>query len=203
MKPYIMFNQDKRKQAKNNFEKDYYKLANNAVYGKTLENVRKRMDVKLTVDDRRKQKLVNSPWYKDFRCFGEGLFGIEMSKKSVVMNKPIAVGVSVLSWSKTRMFDFYYNVMKNKYEDRVHVHYTDTDSLFLSIRTEDLYKDIAEDLNMASHFDLQKYPVTHPLFTQFGNADRLLEIRKNNKDIFGKYKDESEGKIITEMCFIR
>ena len=81
-------------------EKEYYKLLNNSVYGKTLENVRNRRDIKLTTDDRKKAKLACSPWYKNFREFGDGLFAIEMAKKKVVMNKPSAIGVAVLGWSK-------------------------------------------------------------------------------------------------------
>ena len=99
-----------------------------------MENVRGRREVKLTAFDAKKKKYANSPWYKDFRDFGNGLFGIELAKKKIVMNKPIAIGVSVLAWSKTHMYDFYYDVMKEKYGDKIHMHYTDTDSLFLRSR---------------------------------------------------------------------
>ena len=119
------------------------------------------------------------------------------------MNKPIAIGVSVLEWSKTHMYDFYYDVMKEKYGDQIHMHYTDTDSLFLRIETEDLYRDIAGDLEMATHLDLSNYKDTHPLFTQFGNKDELMKIKSENKAVFGKFKDENAGGIINEMCFIK
>ena len=208
MKEYIMFNQNKRIQAKNEFEKDFYKLANNSVYGKTMENVRNRRDVKLTTDEKIKQKYANSGWYKDFKLFKdegetEGLYAVEMAKKKVVMNKPIAIGVSVLAWSKVRMFDFYYDVVKMKYNDKVKMHYTDTDSMFLSIQTDDLYNDIANDLKFANNFDFSNYSNDHPLFNNFGNKEELINIKNNNKGVFGKFKDEAGGKIINECCFIR
>ena len=203
MSPHIKFNQEKRAQAKNEFEKSYYKLANNAVYGKTMENVRNRRDVKLTTNEKKKKKLANSAWFKDFKMYGNNLVAVEMAKKNIIMNKPIAVGVAVLAWSKAHMFDFFYHVMKKKYGDKVKMHYTDTDSLFVSVETEDLYKDMAEDLEFTSHLDLSNYPDNHVLFENYGNKDALLKIKKDNKDVFGKFKDESAGKSIYEMCFIR
>jgi hypothetical protein len=211
MKPYIMENQNKRMNAINDFEREYYKLANNSVYGKTMENVRNRRDVKLTTNDKIKQKLANSPWYKNYKLLvsnkvdgkENGLFAIEMDKKNVIMNKPIAVGIAVLAWSKAIMYDMYYDVVKKKYGDKVRMRYTDTDSMFLSIKTEDLYKDIAEDLEFAKYFDFKKYSDEHALFNKFGNKEELLKIKKENKDVFGKFKDEAEGKQIRECCFIR
>jgi len=211
MRPYIMTNQKKRMEATNDFEREYYKLANNAVYGKTMENVRNRKDVQLTTNDKKKQKLANSPWYKNYKLLVSnkiddkecGLFAIEMDKKNVIMNKPIAVGIAVLAWSKAIMYDMYYDVVKKKYGDNVRMHYTDTDSMFLSIETEDLYKDIAEDLEFAKYFDFKKYSDEHDLFNKFGNKEELLKIKKENKDVFGKFKDEAEGKQIKECCFIR
>ena len=104
MAPYINNNVSKRKAAKNTVEKDFYKLLNNSVYGKTMENVRNRRDIKLTRDEIKKMKLTNRPWFKGFKDLGDGLFSVEMAKKKVVMNKPIAVGVAVLGWSKAHMF---------------------------------------------------------------------------------------------------
>ena len=99
MTPYLTANQDKRKTAKNKVEKDFFKLLYNSVYGKTMENVRNRREVKLTNNDAKKQKLANSPLYEGFKVFGDGLFAVEMAKKEVVMNKPIAIGVAVLACS--------------------------------------------------------------------------------------------------------
>ena len=125
-----------------------------------------------------------------------------MAKKKVVMNKPIAIGVAVLVWSKAHMFNSYYGVIKPKYGSRVKMHYTDTDSMFLSIETDDIYKDIAEDLHFASIFDLGTYKDDHPIFT-FGNKEQLQDLIKKNKDVLGMFKDEAEGKIIREMIFHR
>ena len=157
MSKYIMENQNKRKEAQNKFEKDFFKLMNNSVYGKTMENVRNRRDIKLTADDKKKQKIANSPWFKNVKEFSNGLFGVEMAKKNIEMNKPIAIGVSVLARSKAHMVRAYYKTIKPKYGDKVKLHYTDTDSMFLSIQTDDLYKDIAMDLEFAKIFDFGTY----------------------------------------------
>ena len=202
MKPFIMANQTKRMAAKNKAEKDLYKLFNNSTYGKTMENVRNRREIKLTTDDKKKQKYANSPWFKNFTGYDNGLYAIEMLKKKVIMNKPIYIGVAVLAWSKAHMFDAYYDVIKPKYGDNVHMHYTDTDSMFLSIRTEDLYRDMAQDLDFLKIFDLGTYKDNHPIFS-FGNKEALQDLIKKNKDVLGMFKDEAEGNYITEMCFLR
>ena len=211
MEPYIMENINNRIKAKNEFEKTYYKLGNNAVYGKTMENVRTRREVKLTTNEGKKKALSNSAWFKDFKELKDeseerdntGLFAIELSKKKIVMNKPIAVGISVLGWSKAHMFDMYYDIVKQKYGDKVRMHYTDTDSMFLSIQTEDLYEDMSKDLEFTNYFDLSTYPIDHPLFTRFENKEKLIAIKNTNKGLLGKFKDESAGKIIEELCFLR
>jgi len=202
MASYVTQNQNKRKLATNKASKDFFKMLNNAVYGKTMENVRNRRDIRLTTDEKKKQKLVNSPWYKGYKDFSNGLHAVEMAKKKVVMNKPIAIGVAILAWSKAHMFDAYYGVIKPKYNDRVSMHYTDTDSMILSIQTEDLYKDMAEDLEFTSIFDLGTYKADHPIFN-FGNKEALQDLIKKNKDILGKFKDESEGEQLTQMCFLK
>ena len=96
MAPYINNNISKRKVAKNEVDKEFYKLLNNSVFGKTMENVRNRRDIKLVSEEKKKMKPANKPWYKTFKEIGDGLFSVEMAKKKTVMNKPIAVGVSIL-----------------------------------------------------------------------------------------------------------
>ena len=102
------------------------------------------------------------------------------------------------------MYDFYYDVMKREYHHDVHMHYTDTDSLFLTIDTNDIYEDMAKNLKMVEHFDISNYKPDHKLFEfakKHGTYDKLLEIQKNNAGTLGKFKDEAGGGIIKELCF--
>ena len=130
--------------AKNDFEKDFYKLMNNAVYGKTMENVRKHRIIKLVNNDKRRNKLVSEPNYHTTKWYSENLLAIEMKKTSVEMNKPIYLGLAILSLSKILNYDYWYNEMKPKYKDRIRLCYMDTDSFIMHIETEDFYKDIAD-----------------------------------------------------------
>ena len=121
MKPYIDKNTELRKNAKNDFEKDFYKLMNNAVFGKTIENVRNRRDVKLVVTEERRKKLVSEPNYDSRKVFSESLMAIEMRKTEVFIDKPIAVGQAVLDISKTLMYEFWYEYLKPKYSDNINL----------------------------------------------------------------------------------
>ena len=121
MKPYIDKNTELRKNAKNNFEKDFYKLMNNAVFGKTMENVRNRRDVKLVVTEERRKKLVSEPNYDSRKVFSESLMAIEMRKTEVFIDKPIAVGQAVLDISQTLMYEFWYEYLKPKYSDNINL----------------------------------------------------------------------------------
>ena len=100
-------NTELRKQAKNDFEKDFFQLMNNSVFGKTMENVRKHTDIKLVTTDKRRNQLVSEPNYHRARWFSENLLPIEMKRTKVKMNKPVYLGVSILEISKTLMYDFY------------------------------------------------------------------------------------------------
>ena len=142
MEPYIRKNTDLRKEAKNAFEKDFCKLMNNSVFGKTIENIRKRQNVKL-VDDRKKAvKLTSKPNFDRAKIFDEHLVTVHMKKTEVYFNKPIYVGQAILDLSKTLMFDFHYNFIRNKYGHKAELLFTDTDSLMYLIQTDDFYHDI-------------------------------------------------------------
>ena len=146
LKPYIDMNTELRKIAKNDFEKDFFKLMNNAVFGKTMENVRKHRDIKLVTTDKKRSKLVSEPNYHTMNYISEDLPIIEMKRTKVKMNKPIYLGLSKLEISKLLMYEFWYDYMKPKYGDNVKLCYMDTDSFIMNIKTEDFYKDIANDV---------------------------------------------------------
>ena len=140
-------NTELRKEAKNDFEKDFFKLMNNAVFGKTMENVRKHRDIKLVTTDKRRNQLVSEPNYHTTKYFSENLMAIEMKKKTKVkMNKLIYLGMSILDISKTLMYEFWYDYIKPKYQDKAKLCYMDTDSFVIHIKTEDFYEDIANDV---------------------------------------------------------
>ena len=178
-----------RKNAKNDFEKDFFKLMNNAVFGKTMENLRKHRDVKLVTTDTRRNQLVPEPNYHTTKWFSEIVLAIEMKKTKVKMNKPIYLGFSMLEISKILMYEFWYDYMKPKYGKNVKLCYMDTDSFIMHIKTEDFYKDIADDVE--KRFD-----------TLNDQVDRPLPTGKNKK-VIGLMKDELGGKIMKEFVTLR
>ena len=103
LKPYIDMNTKLRKEATNNFEKDFFKLMNNSVFGKTMKTVRKHRDIKLVTTDEKRNKLVSEPNYHTTKYFSENLLAIEMKKTNVNMNKTIYLGMPILGISKTLM----------------------------------------------------------------------------------------------------
>ena len=189
LKPYIGMNTELRKIAKNDFEKDFFKLMNNAVFGKTLENVRKHRDIKLVTIDKKRSKLVSDPSYHTVNYISEDLPIIEMKRTKVKMNKPIYLELSILETSKLLMYEFWYDYMKPKYGDNVKLCYMDTDSFIMNIKTEDFYKDIANDVE--KRFDTSNY-----------ECDRPLPTGKNKK-VIGLMKDELGRTIIMEFVALR
>ena len=189
LKPYIEMNTELRKKAKNDFEKDFFKVMNNAVFGKPMENVRKHRDIKLVTTDKRGNKLVSESNYHAMKCFSENLAAIEMRKTKIKMSKPIYVGITILDISKTLMYEFSYGYLKHKYGDKIKLCYMDTHSLIPIIKTKDFYEDIADDVE--KRFDTSNYEV-----------DRPLPTGKNKKEI-GLMKNELEGKIMTEFVALR
>ena len=182
-------NTELRKLAKDDFEKDLFKLMNNVVFGKTMENIRKHRDIKLVTTNKKRSKLVSEPNYHTINYISEDLSIIEMNKTKVKMNKPIYLGLSILDISKTLMYEFWYDYMKPKYNDNVTLCYMDMDSFIMNIKTEDFYKGIANDVE--KRFDISNYEVNRPLPTG------------KNKKVIGLMKDEVGGKIITEFVTLR
>ena len=129
-------NTELRKQAKNDFEKDFF-IINNSVFARTFMNVRKQHDTKLVTTDKRRNQLVSELNYHATEWFSENLLAIEMKKTKLKMNKPVYLGLSILEISKTLMYEFWYDYMKPKYGDNVKLCYMDTDSFIMHINTED------------------------------------------------------------------
>ena len=191
LKPYIDMNTKLRAKAKNNFEKDFFKLMNNSVFGKTMENIRNRVDVKLVNTPEKLLKLVAKPYYKNQNIFSENLVSVHMKKVKLTMNKPVYLGMCILDLSKTIMYDFHYDYIKPKYGDKAKLLITDTDSLMYEIETEDFFKDISRDVK--DRFDTSDYPENHPSEIPTGE----------NKKVLGMFKDEAAGKIIKEFVGLR
>ena len=135
LKLYIDMNTELRKLAKNDFENDLFKLMNNLVFGKTMENIRKHRDIKLVTTDKKRDKSVSEPNYQTINLISEYLSIIEMKKTKVKMNKPIYLGLSILEISKTLMYEFWYDYMKPNYNDNVKLCYMDTNSFIMNVKT--------------------------------------------------------------------
>ena len=162
MKEYIDFNTRLTTEVKNDFEKDFYKLMNNSVFGKTMENIRKHRDIKLVNHEEAYLRSVVHPNFKSGTLFGPNLMGCEMGKVKVVMNKPVYLGQAILDLSKTVMYEFHYDYMKHKYDgDKLTLCYMDTNSLIYGIETDDFYKDIADDVEV--RLDMSGYNDNRPL----------------------------------------
>ena len=146
LKPYIDMDTELRKLAKDDFEKDLFKLMNNAVFRKAMENIRKDRNIKFVTTDKKRNKLVSEPNYHTINYISEDLSMIEMNKTKVKMNKPIYLGLSILDISKILIYEFWYDYMKPKYNDNVKLCYMDTDSFVMNIKSNDFYKDIANDV---------------------------------------------------------
>ncbi|XP_048588381.1 uncharacterized protein LOC116601844 [Nematostella vectensis] len=191
LKTYIDLNTSLRAKATNDFEKDFFKLMNNSVFGKTMENIRNRVDIRLITNEKQARKLISKPNYKHRTIFCENLAAIHMRKTRLVFNKPVYLGMCILDLSKNLMYDFHYGYVKPKYGDKAKLLFTDTDSLMYEIETEDFYKDISGDVR--SMFDTSNYPRNHPSGIESGL----------NKKIIGMFKDETGGLQITEFVGLR
>jgi len=116
MEPYIRMNTEFRKNAKSDFEKNFYKLMNNSVFGKTMENLRNRVEIKIvrTNETKKIRKLVASPLFSRQVFFSNDLVGIDMRKSKLLLNKPVYTGMTILDNSKVLMYNFLYNELKKQ-----------------------------------------------------------------------------------------
>lgn len=192
LKPYIELNTKHRTQAQNEFEKNFFKLMNNSVYGKTMENLRLRSDYRIinTWEGRvGGRSLIARPNFKRLNIIDEDLVVIEMHRTHILMNKPIIVGMSILDISKVTMFSYWYKYFLPKYGKNVQMVYTDTDSFLLELTTPDAYADIRNDPDT---FDTSDYP-----------ENNIYGIKRLNKKVIGLLKDEMASTIITEVVALR
>jgi len=188
MRSYIEKNTQLRQCAKSEFQKDMFKLLNNAVFGKSLQNCRNYMDLKLVSSPLRAKKLIAKPTFKYFHNINEDLTLIEMMKPKILLNKPVYAGFSILDLSKVLIYEFHYDVIKHRYGDDAQLLFTDTDSLTYQIRTQDIYNDMHEQKEF---YDTSNYPSSHSLFS------------KTNAKVVGKMKDETGGRPIFEFIGLR
>ena len=188
LKKYIVFNSEKRAQATSTFEKDFFKLMNNAMFGKTMENLRLRRNVDLVSDDKKRKKLISQPTFRSLQIFNDELTAIERYRASVCLNKPIYVGFTVLDLSKCIMYDFYYNKLGVMFPN-MRLLFTDTDSLMVEIFGGDnIYEVMKENKDK---FDFSNYPFVHDNYST------------ENKRVPGKFKDECAGALIAEWIGLR
>ena len=188
LKGYIDFNTQKRMKAKNDFEKDLFKLMNNAVFGKTMENLRKREDIRLVTEEKKLLKWVSKPTFVSSKIFNKNLVAVHKIKESLLLNRPAYVGMCILDLSKTLMYDFHYNYIKDKYGKKAKLLFTDTDSLTYEIEADDVYQDFWKDKEL---FDNSDYPESSQFFDN------------GNKKVIGKFKDESPKIPIVEFVGLR
>lgn len=186
--PYIQLNTKLREKANDKFTQDLLKLFNNAIFGKSCQNVRTHIDVKFVINEKQVKNYLKKPLYESFRIIDEKKALIRMKKSSVLLNRPIIIGFSVLDISKKLMYDLFYNVFKRKFGEKIKLIYCDTDSLVMLHFCNDIFDEIKKISNV---LDLSNYPVGHFLFNE------------KNKKKLGYLKDESAGKLIKEFIALK
>jgi hypothetical protein len=188
LKSYIDFNTEKRKNAKSDFEKDFFKLMNNSVFGKTMENIRKRVNITVVNNKDLRDKLVSKPEFENMKIIDENLVVIKRKKMILRLDKPVYCGFAILDLSKLLMYDFHYNTIKRKYGAKAKLLFTDTDSLCYEIETDDLYQDMYNNKHL---YDFSDYPVDNKFHDN------------SNKKVIGKFKDETSSIPIVEFVGLR
>ena len=185
LKEYIDLNTELRKQSKNDLEKDLFKLMNNAIFGKSMENVLNRSNIKLINNNPEKLlKLIKQPNFQNAYQISNRLALVESKPIKTVFNKPIYLGSVILETSKLHMYEFWYDHLKVKYGNKIKLIYTDTDSFVIEVETDDIYKDMLEDGHL---YDFSDYSKDHPNFSL------------TNKKVYDIFKDDLNGKILTEF----
>ncbi|XP_050536021.1 uncharacterized protein LOC126902611 [Daktulosphaira vitifoliae] len=180
-----------RKNAANDFEIAFFKLMNNAVFGKTMENMRKRIRIELISSPERLSKLVNQSTFNDCIKYGQRLCAVIMDTKIVKFIKPIYVGLAVLDISKSLMYKYFYDVLKPHYGDAISLVYMDTDSFIYLLRVSDFYQDLANSPDLLVCVDASSLPKDHPCYST------------NRKKMPGLFSDETSGLTLFEIAALR
>ena len=188
LEPYINLNTKLREKAKDQFEQDLYKLMNNSVFGKSCENVRNHINIKIVLNETQAKNYLKKPLFQEFRIIDENKAIIRMRKSKVFLCKPIFVGFTVLELSKKLMYEYHYFIFKKNFNDSISLCYTDTDSLIYELKTENITKDFDK---FKEFFDFSNYDPTHKLYSN-----------KNKKRI-GFMKDETNAEIIEEFIGLK
>ena len=191
LKPYIDFNSSKRQLSCSKFESDFFKLCNNSIYGKTIEDLRKRSKVDIVKDATRARKLTTRPQFKGFHMLDENITVVQSMKSKIVLNKPITCGFMVLENAKYIMGKFWYTVLKPKYGENIKLLLSDTDSFIYAVYTEDGYQDLYD---LREYMDLSGYSNTSPLASFYDPV---------NKKVPGKFSDEKPNEIIKEVIALK
>ncbi|GFS61200.1 uncharacterized protein NPIL_542781, partial [Nephila pilipes] len=168
---------------------DFYKLMNNSIFGKTMENVRRRVDIRLCSTEEQARKLIAKSNFNRRTIFSENLMAVHLKKTNIKFFKPIHVGMTILDLSKVLMYSFHYEYMKHRYDSKIKLMYTDTDSFIYEIKTDDFYSDMKDDLNLYDTSDYDK--------------NNVYNLPLVNKKVIGKMKDENKGNIMTEYVGLK
>ena len=191
LKPYIDFNSDKRQKCSSQFESDFFKLCNNSIYGKTIEDLRKRSKVDIVKEEKTAKRLISRPQFKGFHILDEEITIVQSMKTKILLNKPIACGFMVLENAKNIMCDFWYSVLKPRYGNNIKLLLSDTDSFVYAVLTDDGYQDLYE---LRDYMDLSGYSTTS-LLTPFRDV--------TNRKVPGKFSDEKPNEIIKEVIALK
>lgn len=199
LEPYITLNTELRQNAKCDFEKNFFKKQVNSIYGKTIQNKRNQVDVKLVnvwrdVSNKTNkicgaEKYISAPNFKSLSVFSENLVAIQMQQSKLVLDMPIYIGFTVLELAKKHLYQFHYSVMRKRYHQNIHLCYTDTDSLLYLVYTNNFYMDMKE---MLPYFDTSNFAVNN-----------MYNMPIANMKIPGYFKDEMGGTVISEFVGLR
>jgi hypothetical protein len=189
LQPYIEFNTTLRSKANSDFEKDLYKLMNNSVFGKSIEDKRKHLNLKLVLNEKQCSSYVRKPNFEQFHILNEHASLIKLNKSKVILDKPIAIGFTVLDLSKRFMYLLHYKIFKDYYNDNITLLYTDTDSFVYEIKTNSYFKDLKN--YFAPIMDFSNFNKNHKLFSE------------KNKKLIGYLKSEYGEKNVDEFIGIK
>ena len=162
---------------------------NNSVFGKSIQNQRKHVNIKMALNEKQCNKWIKKPNFETYNILSEDKALIKMRKTTVQLNKPIYVGFTVLELSKELMYDFHYNLFKKYYEDDITLAYYDTDSFLYEIKSENYYEELKE--KFGSIMD----------FSNFNKNSELFD--ETNKKKLGFLKEEYGGEVINEFIGLK